>query len=64
MNRGELTRRGRQEGEVGKKEWVRRFWKMARFIISSVHLSCVKLSVEERREHGRLGEQARLTAKR
>lgn len=63
MTRGGVTRRSRRGGEVGAEEWVRRFRRITRFIISKVHKPRVKLSYECR-ERRRLAEQARGAAKR
>lgn len=51
----------RIRGKRGK-EWIRRLWKISRFIISSVHI--VKLSNEERREPRRCTKQTRPAVKR
>lgn len=64
MARSGERRKGRRGGKAGKEEWIRRFWKITRFFISSVDMPHIKLSDEQHREHRHLAEQARRTAKR
>lgn len=53
-----VRRRGMRGSKVGKKESVNRFSKIARFILSSVYMTRVKLSHEVCCEYRRLSEQA------
>lgn len=56
---------GRSCYQRGKEEeWVEKFWEIARFIISGVHVPRINLSEEEGCECGCLPKQARRAAKR